>query len=75
MSGVTTDHGDQIRLGLIMFMREFQKQNGYLPTIADMARGMDLHRTSVVWHLDMLREEGRIDYVDGHMARSLKLGR
>jgi hypothetical protein len=27
----------------------------------------------VVWHLAMLRDEGRINYVDGHMARSLKL--
>jgi hypothetical protein len=73
MTGVPTAHGDQQRLGLIMFMREFEKQEGYLPTIADMAKGLNLHRTAVVWHLEMLRDEGRIDYVDGHMARSLKL--
>jgi biotin operon repressor len=38
-----------------------------------MASGLGMQRTAVVWHLEMLRDEGRIDYVDRHMARSLKL--
>jgi SOS-response transcriptional repressor LexA len=76
MTGITTTQGDKQRNALMLFMREFSKEKSYLPTIADMASGLGWFRTAVVWHLEVLRDEGRIDYVDGHMARSLKvLGR
>jgi hypothetical protein len=73
MTGVTTDHGDANRRALMLFMGGFKDSQNYLPTIADMSRGLGMHRTAVVWHLEMLRDEGRIDYVDGHMARSLRI--
>lgn len=73
MTGVTTTHGDKQRNALMLYMRAFRDTNRYLPTIADMATGLGMQRTAVVWHLEMLRDEGRVDYVDGHMARSLKL--
>jgi biotin operon repressor len=73
MTGVTTTHGDKQRNALMLFMHAFSKQKHYLPTIADMASGLGMQRTAVVWHLEMLRDEGRVDYVDGHMARSLKI--
>lgn len=73
MSGVTTTHGDKQRDALMLFMATFKDTNRYLPTIADMSSGLGMRRTAVVWHLEMLRDEGRVDYVDGHMARSLQL--
>lgn len=73
MTGVTTTHGDKQRNALMFYMRAFRDKQHYLPTIADMASGLNMQRTAVVWHLEMLRDEGRVDYVDGHMARSLKL--
>ena len=73
MTGVTTTHGDKQREALMLYMRTFRDVNRYMPTIANMASDLNMQRTAVVWHLDMLRDEGRIDYVDGHMARSLKL--
>jgi hypothetical protein len=76
MTEITATRGDKQREALMLFMREFSKQKSYLPTIADMASGLGWFRTNVVWHLEVLREEGRVDYVDGHMARSLRvLGR
>jgi len=75
MAGVTTDHGDQQRLSLMVFMRGFRKENGYMPSIKQIAEALGMQRTSVVWHLEMLREEGRIDYADGNMSRSLRVVR
>jgi len=73
MTGVRTAHGDGQRYRLLEFMRSFREQNGYEPTIADMAEALDMQRTAVIWHLSKLREEGAITYVDGHLARSLRL--
>jgi hypothetical protein len=70
---ITRTQGDKQRNALMLFMRAFSEQKSYLPTIADMASGLGWYRTNVVWHLEVLRAEGRIDYVDGHMARSLKV--
>jgi SOS-response transcriptional repressor LexA len=75
MTGVTTTRGDKQREGLMLFMRAFRDTNRYLPTIADMASGMGMNRTAIVWHLEILRREGQIDYVDGHMSHSLRLTR
>ena len=71
--GVRTDHGGQQRDELVQYMRDFIATNHYTPTIAEMARGMGMHRTAVTWHLTVLRDEGRVHYVDGHLAHSLQL--
>ena len=73
MTGAKTAHGDGQRYRLLEFMRGFQERSGYQPTVADMARELGMSRTSVIWHLAALRDEGAITYVDGHMARSLQL--
>jgi biotin operon repressor len=57
----------------MLYMRAFKDTQRYLPTIADMTSDLGMQRNAVVWHLGMLRDEGRVDFVDGHMARSLKL--
>lgn len=68
-----TAYGDRQRETLMLYMRAFSDSQHYLPTIADMASDLKMQRTAVVWHLEMLRDEGRVDYVDSHMARSLRL--
>jgi biotin operon repressor len=73
MTGATTTHGDKQREALMLFMRAFRDTQHYLPTIADISSGLGMARTAVVWHLEMLRDEGRVDYVDGHMSHSLRL--
>lgn len=75
MTGVTSTHGDKQRDALMLFMRAFKHDNRYLPSIAEMASDLNMQRTAVVWHLEKLREEGRVDYVDGKMSRSLRLRR
>ena len=57
---------------LLEFMGSFTQRNGYQPTIADMATGLDMRCTTVIWHLHALRDEGRITYVDTHVVRSLQ---
>jgi SOS-response transcriptional repressor LexA len=73
MSGVPTPHGEGQRNRLLAFIPQFIDRHGYPPTIADMSAALDLSRTAVVWHLEMLRDEGKVTYVDGMMARSLQL--
>jgi len=73
MTGIPTTHGDKQRNALMLYMRAFKDTQRYLPTIADMTSDLGMQRNAVVWHLGMLRDEGRVDFVDGHMARSLKL--
>jgi biotin operon repressor len=73
MSGIRTAHGDGERNRLLAFIRGFTKRNGYQPSVADMARELEMQRNAVIWHLSQLRDEGRVSYVDGHLARSLQL--
>lgn len=73
MSGVRSAQGDAQRYRLLAFMRGYRSRNGFHPSIAEMARALGMQRTAILWHLTMLRSEGSIDYVDGHVARSLTL--
>lgn len=71
--GVRTNHGAKLREELVQYMYDFQKANKYLPTLAQLARKMVMHRTAVIWHLSILRDEGRVNYIDQHIAQSLTL--
>lgn len=73
MTGVPTAHGDAQRFRVLAYMKMFKRLNNYPPTIAEMGRALDMQRTAIVWHLSALRTEGSIDYVDGNLARSLRL--
>lgn len=73
MAGVKTRTGRMSREGLMTFIREFEDENHYLPNIAEMSRATGIFRTAVVWHLDKLREEGVVTFVDGNLARTLRL--
>lgn len=73
MSGTPTPHGEGQRNRLLAFIPRFIEMHGYPPTIADMAIALDMSRTSITWHLGMLRDEGKVSYVDGKLARSLQL--
>jgi len=75
MSGIKTDEGAESRERLLAFMREHQKTMGYIPSIAAMARALGMNTTGVRWHLQKLRELGKVDYHDGAMSKSLRLRR
>jgi len=73
MTGVKTRAGKLTREGLMTFIREFEDENHYLPNIAEMARATGIFRTAVAWHLDKLRDEGKLTFVDGNLARTFRL--
>lgn len=73
MAGIPSAHGDAQRFRVLNYLRSFEEQNGYLPTIAGVVRALGMTRTSITWHLAVLREDGVLDYVDGNPARSLRL--
>ena len=55
------------------YIRAFKKEHKYTPTLAEVARDLNLPRTAVVWHIKKLREQRRVTYQDGNMSRSLRL--
>lgn len=73
MTGMPSAHGDAQRHRVLNYLRDFSARTGYKPSIAEVSRALDIHRTSIIWHLRSLREEGLVDYVDGNVARSLKV--
>lgn len=70
-----TDEGRATRERLLDYLRQQQAEKGYLPPIAEMGRAMGMARNGVKWHLNILREEGKIDYDQANMSRSMKLKR
>lgn len=73
MSGTPSAHGDAQRHRVLSFLCRYSGTHGYQPTIAEISRALEIHRTSVIWHLSALRNEGLVHYVDGNVARSLKV--
>lgn len=73
MAGKSQTHGDAQRFRLMAYMTGFVQRNHYQPSIADMKRALGMERTAILWHLAKLRDEGRIDYLDTNVARSLQL--
>jgi predicted ArsR family transcriptional regulator len=73
MTGKKNDVGEASRDRMVEYMRSFKKERKYMPTLAEMARDLKLPRTAVVWHIEKLREQRRVTYEDGNMARSLRL--
>ena len=73
MVGVRTTAGDAARAQLLGFIREFQAERGYIPSLKQMIDATGIQRASVAWHLTKLRESGVVGFEDGNMARSLRL--
>jgi len=54
-------------------IRAFWEDNGYPPTVRDIADGLDLSVSTVQYHLARLEESGGI-LCDANVARSIRLG-
>ncbi|GAA2163149.1 hypothetical protein [Pedococcus bigeumensis] len=75
MSGIKTDEGAASRARLLTFLKWHQQEHGFIPSIAAMSRALDMNSNGIRWHLKKLREEKKVDYVDGVISRSLRLRR
>lgn len=61
------------RRAILRFIRSFASKNGYAPSIAEIAVGVDLSSaTAVRHHLETLRTEGFVDWTEGRY-RSLRV--
>ena len=72
-AGTRTPEGDLVRRKMLKFMKAFQKEYGYMPVINEIAQGTGMFRNAVSFHLDRLREQGKVDFLDGMMSRTLRL--
>lgn len=68
-----TPEARALRQRMLNYLRHTFGQHGYLPTITDMTEQFEVSRSTVLFHLRMLREEGKLTYQDGKVARTLVL--
>lgn len=68
-----TSKGDAIRSRMVTYLEHYQREKGYMPTIAGMSRDLDISKGSVQFHLAQLRIDGKVFYEDRNMARTLVL--
>jgi repressor LexA len=54
------------------YLRNYIEQEGYPPTIRDIAQGLAMGRTTVIYHLHRLTQLGLIRRASGR-ARSIRL--
>jgi len=55
------------------YLRRFIDQNGYPPSLREIAKGMSISSTSIVWyHLRQLEESGAIERTQGR-SRAIRL--
>lgn len=67
----TLTAGDQRRKDILKFVRGYQKKNGFAPSIQQIADAVGIGKTGVRFHLDALREDGKVSWVPG-IYRSLR---
>lgn len=54
------------RRAILRFIKDFSKREGFPPSIAEIAAGVDLQsNTAVRHHLGTLKDEGFVDWTDG----------
>jgi len=64
---------NETRERIFNFLRNFDTEHGYMPTVRDILKGCDISSTAVVQHhLDILEREGRI-HRDPEVFRSIRL--
>lgn len=58
---------------IYVFVRDFIADHGYSPSYREIADGVGLRSTStVLYHLDVLAKDGRVDYVR-HSPRTVHI--
>ena len=60
------------RRAILRYVKKHQKSQGFAPSIQEIAENVEVTKTAVRHHLDVLREEGWVSWQDGKY-RSLKL--
>lgn len=71
--GVATKAGEAQRDRTLAYMRRYYKRHGYMPTLAEACVELDMPRATLKWHLGALRDQGKVLFDDGRLARSLRL--
>lgn len=57
------------REDIVLFITDYQKKNGYAPSISEIAAETGTARSNVHHHLVALQKEGRVTFTS-HVARS-----
>lgn len=70
MAGIKTDTGRDRRLKVLEEVRSFRRSNGYMPTISELVELTGIPRSSLEHHLNHLRTQGFVTWVDGARART-----
>jgi LexA DNA binding domain len=71
-AGAHTAEGNLARERVLAFMVQFEKEHGYMPLIDEIASAVGMYRNGIGFHLKRMREDGKIDFVDGKMSRTLR---
>lgn len=71
MPGIKTASGKERRLVVLELLREFNRQRGYMPTLQEMVELTGIPRASLEHHLNSLRAQGFIGWIDGRRAMTL----
>lgn len=60
------------RRAILRYVKKHQKDHGFAPSIEEIATAVQVTKTAVRHHLDVLKAEGWVTWVEGKY-RSLKL--
>jgi SOS-response transcriptional repressor LexA len=71
--GYRTSKGAETRQQIYDWIKAYKTEHGYMPTIKEVSEGTGLWRNGVIYHIEQMRGEGRVHFVDGKMARTLRL--
>lgn len=57
---MATEHAERQATALVDFISDFSRENGYSPSVEQMAQHMNMSKTGVRMYLNRLQEAGKI---------------
>lgn len=70
--GYRTSKGAETRQQIYDWMKAYKDEHGYMPTVKEISEALGLWRNGVIYHIEQLRNENRVKFEDGKMARTLR---
>ena len=68
--GVKQEAGRERREVILDELRKAKRELGFVPSLRDLSARTGVPLTSLMYHLDSLRDQGYVTWVEGHRARS-----
>ena len=70
--GMTRIKESPTRKHIMDYIAVYWASNGFAPALRDISAGIGMSSTNVHYHLTVLKEEGKINYLDGK-ARTITI--